>query len=44
MTVDPQDRSTWRSALRSAMHTASQLAGRGPTDVDKKSDDDGGGM
>ena len=30
MTVDPQDRSTWRSA----MHAAGQLPGRGPTDVD----------
>ena len=34
MTVDPQERSTWISAVRSAMHTASQLPGRGPTDVD----------
>ena len=38
-TVDPQERSTWRSGVRSAMHTASQLpgkgpTGRGPTDVD----------
>ena len=29
-TVDPQERSTWRSAMRAA----SQLPGRGPTDVD----------
>ena len=32
-TVDPQKRSTWRSGVRSAMHAASQLPGRGPTDV-----------
>ena len=29
-TVDPQERSTWRSSERSA----SQLPGKGPTDVD----------
>ena len=34
MTVDLQDRSTWRSGVRSAMHAASQLPGRGSTDVD----------
>ena len=34
MTVDPQKRSTWRSGVRSAMHAASQLPGKGPTDVD----------
>ena len=28
-TVDPQKRSTWRSGVRSAMHAASQLPGRG---------------
>ena len=33
-TVDPQERSTWRSGVRSAMHAASQLPRRGPTDVD----------
>ena len=33
-TVDPQERSTWRSGVRSAMLAASQLPGRGPTDVD----------
>ena len=27
-TVDPQERSTWRSGLRSVMHAASQLTGR----------------
>ena len=31
--VDPRDRHTWRSGMRSAMHAASQLPGRGPTDV-----------
>ena len=33
-TADPQERSTWRSGVRSAMCAASQLPGRGPTDVD----------
>ena len=33
-TVDPQERSTWRSGVRSAMHAVNQLPGRGPTDVD----------
>ena len=33
-TVEPQERSTWRSGLRSAMRAASQLPGKGPTDVD----------
>ena len=33
-TVDPQERSTWRSGVRSAMRAASQLPVRGPTDVD----------
>ena len=35
-TVDPQlqERSTWRSGVRSALHAACQLRGRGPTDVD----------
>ena len=33
-TVDPQERSTWRSGVRSAMLAASQLPGKGPTDVD----------
>ena len=32
--VDSQGRSTWRSGVRSAMGAASQLPGRGPTDVD----------
>ena len=33
-TVDPQERSTWRLGVRSAMGAASQLPGKGPTDVD----------
>ena len=33
-TVDPQERSTWRPGVRSAMRAASQLPGKGPTDVD----------
>ena len=33
-TVDPQERSTWRSSVRSAMCAASQLPEKGPTDVD----------
>ena len=33
-TVDPQERSTWRSGVRSALRAASQLSGKGPTDVD----------
>ena len=32
-TVDPQERSTWKSGVRSAMRAASQLPGKGPTDV-----------
>ena len=35
-TVDPQERSTWRSGVRSAMRAASHLPGKGPTDVDQK--------
>ena len=34
MTVDPQERSTWRSSVRSAMRAASKLPGKGPTEVD----------
>ena len=45
-TVDPKERSTWRSVVRSAMHAANQLPGRGPLirmmplnlHVNKKSD------
>ena len=33
-TGDPQESSTWRSGVRSAMRAASQLHGREPTDVD----------
>ena len=33
-TVDPQERSTWRSGVRSAMRAVSQLPGKGLTDVD----------
>ena len=32
--INPRDRHTWRSGVRSAMRAASQLSGRGPTDVD----------
>ena len=32
--IDPHDRHIWRCILRSAMRAASQLSGRGPTDVD----------
>ena len=32
--VDPHERSTWRSDVRSAMCAASKLPGREPTDVD----------
>ena len=32
--IDPQDRDTWRSGVRSAMRAESQLPGRGPTVVD----------
>ena len=32
--IDPHDRHSWRSGVRSAMHAANQLPGRGPSDVD----------
>ena len=32
--VDSKERSTWRSGVRSAMQAASQLPGRGPTNMD----------
>ena len=32
--INPHDRHTWRSGVRSAMCAASQLSGRGPTDVE----------
>ena len=35
--INPHDRDTWRSGVRSAMRAASQLAGRGPTVVDMAS-------
>ena len=31
--IDPHDRDTGRSGVRSAMHAASPLPGKGPTDV-----------
>ena len=34
LAINPNDRHTWRSGMRSAMCAASQLSGRGPTDVD----------
>ena len=34
LAINPHDRRTWRSGVRSAMRAASQLSGRGPTDVD----------
>ena len=34
LAVNPHNRHTWRSGVRSAMLAASQLSGRGPTDVD----------
>ena len=33
-TVEPQERSTWRSGVRSAIPAASKLTGKGPTDMD----------
>ena len=36
-TIDPQERSTLRSDVKSAMPAASQLLGRGPTGVDDAS-------
>ena len=32
--INPHGRHTWRSGVGSAMRAASQLSGRGPTDVD----------
>ena len=32
--INPHHRCTWKSGVRSAMHAASLLSGRGPTDVD----------
>ena len=33
-TDDPQERSNWRSGVRSAMSAVSQLPRKGPTEVD----------
>ena len=33
LAISPHDRNMWRSCVRSSMHAASQLSGRGPTDV-----------
>ena len=38
--IDPHDRHTWRSGVRSAMRAASQLLEGMPTDVDGDDDDD----
>ena len=46
LAIDPHDRDTWRSGVRSAMRAASQLPERGPwilplyLHVNQKSDDD----
>ena len=32
--INPHNRHTWRSGVRSAMRAASQLPRRGPSDVD----------
>ena len=32
--INPHDRHTWRSGVRSAMRAESKLSGRGPTGVD----------
>ena len=34
LAINPHDRHSWRSGVRSAMHAASQLSGRGRTGVD----------
>ena len=34
LATNSHDRHTWKSGARSAMRAASQLSGRGPTDVD----------
>ena len=34
LAINPHDRNMWRSGVRSDMRAASQLSGRGPTDVD----------
>ena len=37
LAINPHDRHTWRSGVRSAMRATSQLSGRGPTGVMTKS-------
>ena len=32
--INTRDRNMWRSGVRSAMRAASQLSGKGPTNVD----------
>ena len=32
--INPLDKNMWRSGVRSAMHAANQLSGRGPSDAD----------
>ena len=34
LAINPHDKHTWRSGVRPAMCAASQLSGRGPTNVD----------
>ena len=34
LAINLHDRHTWRAGVRFVMHAASQLSGRGPTDVD----------
>ena len=34
LAINPHDRNRWRFSVRSGMRVASQLSGRGPTDVD----------
>ena len=34
LAIDPHDRHTWRSVVRSVMRAASQLPGKGHADVD----------
>ena len=34
LVINPHDRHTWKSGVRSVIRAASQLSGRGPTDVD----------
>ena len=34
LVIDPHDRHTWRSGVRTTICATSQLPGRGPTDMD----------